>query len=58
MRVDPVCNMVVGKEAESINYQGKSYYFCSQECLQQFQEDPELYLAEEMVAEEKAAKQV
>jgi Cu+-exporting ATPase len=44
---DPVCGMSVDPQAAaaSIDYQGKSYFFCSRSCAQKFQADPESYLA-------------
>ncbi|MCX6842462.1 MAG: heavy metal translocating P-type ATPase [candidate division WOR-3 bacterium] len=44
--VDPVCRMHVieGREAGKWEYNGKTYYFCSQSCLEQFKADPDLYL--------------
>ena len=44
--VDPVCGM----ELEPINaiaqstYQGETYYFCSQECRQKFEKEPQKYI--------------
>ncbi len=36
---DPVCGAYCPKrEAKSLVYQGKKYYFCSMECLKEFQE--------------------
>lgn len=44
---DPVCNMdVVPATARgSAEYKGKTYYFCSQGCVNKFNADPEKYLA-------------
>src|ERR1700742_2320716 len=44
---DPVCNMdVVPATARgSADYKGKTYYFCSQGCVNKFNADPEKYLA-------------
>jgi P-type Cu+ transporter len=46
---DPVCHMIVQPEsaAASIEYQGKTYYFCSVNCLKKFRENPETFLAPE-----------
>lgn len=46
---DPVCGMVVHPEnaIASVEYGGKTYYFCSEECKDEFNEDPEMYIAEE-----------
>ncbi len=44
---DPVCGMSVTKEtaAGSYTYQGKTYYFCSQSCKDNFVKDPQKYAA-------------
>ncbi|HWF03045.1 MAG TPA: heavy metal translocating P-type ATPase [Candidatus Angelobacter sp.] len=44
---DPVCNMDVdpAKARGSSEYKGKTYYFCSQSCVQKFSADPEKYLS-------------
>ncbi len=44
--VDPVCGMTVDPEtaASQVDYEGKTYYFCSEHCARSFQEDPESYL--------------
>ncbi|MBU2493285.1 MAG: YHS domain-containing protein [Bacteroidetes bacterium] len=38
MNIDPVCGMeITNKEnAETFEYNGKTYYFCSSHCLNQF----------------------
>jgi Cu+-exporting ATPase len=43
---DPVCRMKVieGREAGKWEYKGKTYYFCSADCLKRFQSDPDHYL--------------
>lgn len=40
--IDPVCrmNIVPTDAAETITYQGKMYYFCSEPCAEQFQTNP------------------
>lgn len=42
---DPVCGMVVMPESAEgkAEYQGKTYYFCSDQCMRQFQADPAKY---------------
>jgi YHS domain-containing protein len=47
-QVDPVCGMTVTKEgaAGSAAYQGKTYYFCSTACKDNFAKDPQKYLAQ------------
>jgi Cu+-exporting ATPase len=44
--VDPVCGMTVNSAATagSYEYKGKTYYFCSAQCLQKFRDDPEAIL--------------
>lgn len=44
--IDPVCGMIVDPEraAGHYEYDGKTYYFCSAECLNKFSENPESYL--------------
>ncbi len=42
---DPVCNMEVNEqnaEAQS-KFQGQTYYFCSQECKDKFDKNPQQY---------------
>ena len=43
---DPVCLMKVKIEdsATSLDYEGKIYYFCSQNCKNEFYREPEKYL--------------
>jgi YHS domain-containing protein len=48
--------MEVDTTAESTNYQGKRYYFCSSECRLEFEEDPESYL-EAAIPEEAEKKE-
>lgn len=44
---DPVCAMDVESEsaAGSAEHEGKTYYFCSQSCLDRFREDPQRYVS-------------
>ena len=45
MQTDPVCGMQVddqNAEAET-EFQGKTYYFCSEECKVEFEQEPEQY---------------
>ena len=49
---DPVCGMEVtyqSAEARS-EYKGKTYYFCSLGCKEDFDKDPEKYLSQEQAA--------
>jgi YHS domain-containing protein len=43
---DPVCGMEVSRltAVEEMDYQGKTYYFCSGYCRQAFETEPENYL--------------
>lgn len=40
--VDPVCGMEINLEnaLERSEYQGQTFYFCSQQCRNKFDEDP------------------
>src|SRR5688500_11745816 len=46
--VDPVCGMIVNAKsaAGSYEYEGRTYYFCSSHCLNEFREDPERFVKE------------
>jgi YHS domain-containing protein len=44
--IDPVCEMKVSSDLLKADYQGKSYFFCSDHCKQQFEKDPEAYILE------------
>jgi len=50
--IDPVCGMNVKMTpgAPHYEYQGKTFYFCCQRCLERFQQDPEKYLSKEKPA--------
>ena len=43
---DPVCGMTVSPDqaAGHVDYKGRTYYFCSQSCLDKFQGSPDAYL--------------
>jgi len=45
MATDPVCGMTVDEQtaADSIEYEGKRYYFCSIHCMHKFQAAPRNY---------------
>ena len=45
--IDPVCGMDVSPEdsAGSCQYQGQQYYFCAESCREQFQANPQQFLA-------------
>ena len=44
---DPVCGMDVSPEkaAGKSEYQGQTYYFCSEHCKKKFDKEPEKYLS-------------
>jgi len=46
--IDPVCGMIVKEEKAkaTFEYNGKTYYFCSDYCLEEFKKNPEKYLKE------------
>jgi P-type Cu+ transporter len=46
MSIDPVCGMTVDPAAAAghVDYQGKTYHFCSQHCVHAFKADPEKFL--------------
>jgi len=45
MQTDPVCGMKVDdqKAAAKVQYQGSTYFFCSDECKRKFEQQPEQY---------------
>ena len=48
MATDPVCGMQVDEDntVATAEHNGVTYSFCSQACLNAFEDDPELYAAE------------
>ncbi|MFB3925509.1 MAG: YHS domain-containing protein [Syntrophales bacterium] len=46
MVIDPVCKMEIDEKKSRCRseYNGKTYHFCSQECKEEFDEDPEEYV--------------
>lgn len=46
METDPVCGMQVDPKtaAGQSDYEGKTYYFCSDDCKKQFDKDPKQYV--------------
>ncbi len=44
-RIDPVCGMEVGVTLES-QYDGASYFFCTEMCREEFNETPQRYLVD------------
>jgi Cu+-exporting ATPase len=49
MAIDPVCGMTVdpATAAGHVDYQGKTYHFCSQHCVHAFKADPQKFLRKE-----------
>lgn len=49
---DPVCGMTVDDKTApaKAEYKGKTYYFCSQQCKDTFQKDPEKYVTQAATA--------
>jgi P-type Cu+ transporter len=47
--IDPVCGMQVNEQnaAGWSAHQGKTFYFCSESCKKQFDQDPESYVQTE-----------
>jgi YHS domain-containing protein len=45
MAIDPVCGMEVNETNAQFtaNQEGKNFYFCSEECKQEFQKNPQQY---------------
>ena len=43
---DPVCNMQVNEKdaASRSEYQGQTYFFCSQNCKEKFDRNPQQYV--------------
>jgi YHS domain-containing protein len=56
---DPVCGMEVDERQASgrSEYDGKVYYFCSAECQEEFEDDPESYLDELDETDDEAEQQ-
>jgi Cu+-exporting ATPase len=50
MSIDPVCGMELDetKAADMSTYEGEVFYFCSPECKQKFDEEPDTYIGEEV----------
>ena len=42
MAIDPVCGMEVDENAApaTAEYDGETYYFCSEKCREEFMQDP------------------
>jgi Cu+-exporting ATPase len=48
VEIDPVCGMEIDPKsaAGSFEYRDTTYYFCSEGCLRDFEENPESFLGE------------
>jgi YHS domain-containing protein len=46
MTIDPVCRMKVNEEKAIFKseYKGKTYYFCSAQCKNEFERNPKKYV--------------
>ncbi len=46
MAKDPICGMWVDENASgfSSEFEGQTYFFCSADCKQEFDDDPERYV--------------
>ena len=46
MPIDPVCKMriAISEAAASYDYHSMPVYFCSLECLREFEKDPDKYI--------------
>ncbi len=49
MAIDPICNMEVDEKTAKykIFYEGRTYYFCSESCKKDFENNPENYQYDE-----------
>ena len=48
MKIDPVCGMeVVDTTLIKTDSHDQTWYFCSQDCLDEFESDPEEYVGDE-----------
>jgi Cu+-exporting ATPase len=59
MGLDPVCGMEVNpaSAAAKSEFAGVTFYFCSQECKQKFDDNPREYLDETDLAEARAKQE-
>jgi YHS domain-containing protein len=50
MARDPVCGVPVVEEhaAYTSEYNGRTYYFCSEHCKREFDQDPQLYIQQQV----------
>ena len=56
--IDPVCGMTVdpAEASGSLDYAGKTYYFCHPSCLDRFQAEPQQFVSETGDAKPRAAQ--
>ncbi len=49
MAIDPVCGMEVddGSTKDRVAHEGTTYYFCSQDCKDEFEASPQDYIGGE-----------
>jgi Cu+-exporting ATPase len=49
MSIDPVCGMEVDERTtkDKAMHEGKTYYFCSPDCKDEFEASPEDYISDE-----------
>jgi len=57
MPIDPVCKSTVKKRLKH-KYNGNDFYFCSNECREEFSMDPEMYLVSIPTIEAQALEEV
>jgi len=52
--LDPVCGMQVDLQDAAVSRErmGQTYYFCSQDCAQEFDRDPYRYLRQTTMSQE------
>lgn len=53
MAWDPVCKMEVDPKqaADTVEFRGRQYAFCSMDCAEKFTQNPEAYVGEHEVGE-------
>ena len=51
--IDPVCGMEVSEHESNncMDYQNKHYCFCSEECMEEFRDNSEMYVEESVSTE-------
>jgi Cu+-exporting ATPase len=44
--IDPVCRMALDPERShgQVDYEGRAYYFCSEDCMAVFRRDPDQFI--------------